>query len=279
MTTIAVTGGSGFIGTATLRAAQEAGHEAWSFDRESGNNVLASLDDLAGARVVIHLAGALGTGELFNTPEEALRINTQGSLRIMEWCIQNGAKYVGITMPDVFPSIYTATKIAALRLADAYSHSKGLNAAHVRAFNVFGPGQKVGPGHPQKIIPTFATRAWTNQPIPVWGDGQQGVDLIHVDDVARILLWAATSDCNGIVDAGNRVCFTVLEVAQFISMYTKHTAGILLLPMRDGEIPTKIAAEGEGWNRQGFPNLPTYGSSSRILEQLKGTIDWYRGRS
>lgn len=268
---IAVTGGGGFIGAATIRYATTQGHEAWSFDRSDGNDILLDLGGLKGADAVIHLAGVLGTHELFENPEQAVEVNVTGSLRIMEWCIDNGSSYVGITMPDAFPSIYTATKIASQRLATALHHSRGLHVAHVRAFNAYGPGQKYGPTHPQKIIPTFATHAWSNIPIPIWGDGTQTVDLIHVDDIARILVLATKLTDNEVVDAGTGTALSVNQVADYILRQTKSFAGAVHLPMRDGEKPTTIVATGEGWDLVGFQ--PTF-----HWWQLAETVAWYRGR-
>jgi UDP-glucose 4-epimerase len=270
---IAITGGGGFIGAATLAHAQHLGHDAWSFDRSDGNDVMGSLDKLKGADSVIHLAGILGTHELFEEPERAVEINIIGSLRVMQWCIENGASYVGITMPDAFPSIYTATKIATQRLATALHHSRGLRVSHVRAFNAYGPGQKHGPGHPQKIIPTFATLAWQNIPIPIWGDGTQSVDLIHVDDLARILVHATALEDNEIIDAGTGSAMTVNQVADFVLKVTKSFAGVEYKDMRDGETPTKIVATGEGWDLIPADDVP-YLSTLK----LKETIAWYRGR-
>lgn len=269
---IAVTGGGGFIGAATIRYAQEQGYEAWTFDRSDGNDIMGSLDGLKGADSVIHLAGVLGTHELFEDPEQAVIVNVIGSLRIMEWCLDNGAGYVGITMPDAFPSIYTATKIASQRLATALHHSRGLPVSHVRAFNAYGPGQKYGPGHPQKIIPTFASLAWKNIPIPIWGDGRQTVDLVYVDDIARILVEATSLTNNEVIDAGTGTALTVNQVANFVLKVTKSHGGAQHLPMRDGETPTEIVAKGEGWEYLGGDD-PSFD-----WDLLRKTIVWYRGR-
>lgn len=251
---IAVTGGLGFLGRDVIRRAMTEGHTAWSFDRHDGNDILGPLHNLRPQGlipdVVIHLAGVLGTDELFDTPERAVEVNTIGSLRIIQWCEAHGAKYIGITMPQVFPSVYTATKIAATRLASAYHHSLGLEVAHVCAFNAYGPGQHHGPGHPQKIIPTFATEAWNNRPIPVWGDGEQTVDLVSSTDVARMLVDAAVvGGKDEIFDAGTGAGVTVNEVAMRILDMTGSTAGIEHLPMRRGETDDHAlsAATGRGW--------------------------------
>lgn len=252
---IAVTGGAGFIGQAVVRDAVTRGHEAWTFDRSNGDDIMGPLQKLHGADAVIHLAGVLGTAELYRDPEYAVEINVMGSLRIQQWCAEAGAQYVGILMPDVFPSIYTATKIASQRLATALHHGAGLRVNHVRAYNAYGPGQKYGLGHPQKILPTFAVHAWHRKPIPIWGDGQQGVDLIHVDDLGRMLVDAAEHPgANLVFDGGTGRELTVKQVARQVATAAGwDTPEYHYLPMRAGEIPTtNIQAKGEGWDVLGW---------------------------
>lgn len=270
---IAVTGGTGFIGTATLREAQRRGHDAWTFDRSDGNDIMGDLDGLKGADAVIHLAGLLGTHELFDQVQAAIDVNVTGAYRIMDWCLRNEASYVGITMPDAFPSIYTATKIASQRLATALHHSRGLRVSHVRAYNAYGPGQKHGPGHPQKIIPTFASYGWRQVPIPIWGDGTQTVDLIHADDVARILVGATNLWDNQIIDAGTGTAVTVNQVADYVLKVTKSAGAVEYRPMRDGEEATNIVATGEGWDYLEEDMRPVF-----TWGQLADTIRWYRGK-
>ena len=266
---IAVTGGSGFLGQATIRAAETAGHEAWSFDRAHGNDVLGDLAALKGADTVIHLAGMLGTSELFDDAEAAVQANVVGALRVLRWCEQHGAAYVGITMPPVFPSVYTATKVAADRLATAWHRAYGVPVAHVRAFNAYGPGQKFGPGHPQTIVPTFARAAWEGRPLPVWGDGEQTMDLVHSDDVGRMLVDAAQFGDDVTFDAGTGVAVTVNELARAVLEVTGSTAGVEYLPMRLGETPTRIVAAGEGWDRLDW-------KPEHAWQRIAAVVDWYR---
>jgi UDP-glucose 4-epimerase len=266
---IAVTGGAGFLGRAAIAAAEAAGHLAWSFDRSDGNDILGSLDGLDGADVVVHLAGMLGTAELFDDPETAVDVNVVGTLRVLRWCERNGAGYVGITMPPVFPSVYTATKVAAQRLATAWHLAYGVRVSHVRAFNAYGPGQKFGPGHPQKILPTFARAAWAGVPLPVWGDGEQVVDLVHADDVGRMLIDACGHGDDVVFDAGSGEPVTVNELARYVLAVTGSKAAVEYLPMRAGEGPARIAAEGEGWERLDWK--PTHD-----WDRIADAVRWYR---
>lgn len=251
---IAVTGGGGFIGQATIMAGRAAGHEMFSFDQRDGNNVLGPLTalDNFSAESVIHLAGKLGTHELFDDPHSAVDVNIHGTLKILDWCRHANAGYVGITMPPVFESVYTATKICADRLATAWHREFGVPVAKVRAFNAFGSGQAHGPGHPQKIIPTFAVHAWQRRAIPIWGDGQQTVDLIDVTQIAKILVEATQHGDDVTIDAGSGVMYKVREIANLVATITGSLVPHEFLPMRRGEVPTNIVARGEGWDRLSF---------------------------
>jgi UDP-glucose 4-epimerase len=153
-------------------------------------------------------------------------------------------------MPEVNPSVYAATKVAALRLAEAYRAAYDLPVSHVRAYNAFGAGQAFGAGHPQKILPTFATRAWRGEPFPVWGDGLLLVDLIHVDQVARMLVDATGFGDGEMFDAGTGVPFTVLDVVNMVAETVGCEPKIEWLPWRKGERTEATVddyASGQGW--------------------------------
>lgn len=271
MTTVVVTGGKGFIGAATVRELEQRGFDVRSFDREDGHNIMGSLGGLKGAETVIHLAGMLGTSELFEQAQNAVAVNVGGALRILDWCVATEANYVGITMPDSsWANVYQATKLCAMRLATAWHRNFGVGVSHVRAFNAYGPGQKHGPGHPQKIIPHFATLAWEGKPLPIWGSGNQTVDLIHVDDVAKVLADAVVFTNDEVLDAGTGQQVTVNRVAAFINRVTGNEAGVIHLPMRAGEEEeTHIVATGEGWQAMGW--YPEFDWS-----KLQQTVESYK---
>lgn len=268
---ITITGGKGFIGSHVARWAEQAGHEVRFFDKRQGNDIMGDLSALDGSDAVIHLAGVLGTLELFDTIQDAIDKNVTGSYRIANWCLENDAQYTGILVPDVFPSIYCATKVAAHRLTSALHKAKGLKVSHVIAYNAHGPGQAFGPGHPQKFGPTFSINAWNNRPIPVWGDGSALVDPVSVSDVARMLVDATQFPDDMVFDGGTGTAVTVREIAEFVVNLTGSTAGIEYLPMRIGETPTNRPAKGLGWDRLNW--RPHFNWS-----QLHDTVMWYKGK-
>lgn len=271
---IAVTGGGGFLGSAVRAALEAEARESMSLDLRSGFDVRQRFDfgdDVGG---VIHLAGVLGTHELFDDVETAIQSNIVGTVNVLEAVVRTGRRipYVGITMPPVFPSVYTATKIAAAAFERVYRHEYRIPVAKVRAFNAFGPGQAHGPGHPQKILPTFAVEAWAGRPLPIWGDGSQTVDLIGTTELARVLVEAldvATPDEDVTIDGGSGIAMTVIDVGEYVNRITHNRAGFLHLPMRRGEVPTQIVAEGEGWDRLSRPPLLD-------MAELRETVMSYR---
>jgi UDP-glucose 4-epimerase len=279
MSRVLVTGGTGFIGSAVVEALNREGYDVFRYDRSQGQDILnigQLIDDfnLFVPDAVIHLAGVLGTHELFDSPALAIDINIHGSLNVMDQCAKRGIPYVGISMPDVFPSIYTATKVATMRLAQAYGHSMGLVYGHVVAYNAFGPGQAYGPGHPQKIVPTFAMACKRGEPMPVWGLGTQGVDLIHTDDLAacfvemlRLLEGKDPTDDGPVIHGGNGIPFTVLEVAKIVAQAAGVEPIMRFLPMRRGEKPTHVHAPLVDHVRTRF--------RWDIEKQVAETVRWY----
>jgi UDP-glucose 4-epimerase len=239
---IAVTGSAGLIGRATTRIAEERGHEVVPIDRAHGIDILEAYTlarEIKGTDAVVHLAGTLGTSELFEQVEYAIGVNIYGTVNVLKAARDADAAYVGITMPQTpWRNVYAATKGCAVHLAEAFHHRYDLPVTHLRAFNAFGPGQAHGPGHPQKIIPTFAWNSWMGLPMPIWGDGTQTVDLVHVDDIASRLVNAAEGceECGHgeTWDAGSGVESTVLSVAQAVGRITGNR-DVEHLPMRAGE--------------------------------------------
>jgi UDP-glucose 4-epimerase len=257
---IFVAGAAGFIGQAVTNQLASWNHELFKYDITISPQHDLSLpvptpwmrpqrflDDFM-PDVVINVAGLLGTSELFDDAEHAIRVNVIGANRLLEWCALNNRQYVGVTMPNVFPSIYTATHVASQALARAWQNGYDLKCSFVRAFNAYGSGQKWQDDAPQKIIPTFARRAWQNLPIPIWGDGTQTVDLVHVDDVARMFVEALRFTDGQVFDAGTGIPLSVNAVADMVIQMTGSRGGVHYLPMRKGEVATDIVAKGENWD-------------------------------
>lgn len=250
---VAITGARGFLGRAVQARFERTGAAVVPIDAHDGHDVRDAETVARLTRncdVVIHLAGILGTSELFERVTEAVDVNVVGTVNVLDACRANRAAYVGVSMPKCWPSVYQATKHCAVDLATAYHHAHGLRVAHVLAYNAYGPGQAHGPGHPQKIIPTFATCAHLGEPIPIWGSGNQTVDLIHVDDIAEVfygMAGAITASSEWpapqVAEAGSGVEVSVLDVARRVCEIADAPFRVEFLPMRAGELPeTRLCA-------------------------------------
>lgn len=267
--TVVITGGSGFIGKAVCRELEKQQDVPIVVDHSVGIDVRSgeAAELIESSDAVIHLAGVLGTEELFDDPHEAIDTNIKGTVSVLQACSKNRTSYVGITMPQVWDNVYQATKLAAMQMASAWHRHFDVPVCHVRAFNVFGEGQKVG--RPQKIVPTFSSYAWEGRPLPVWGDGSQMVDLIYVDQVAQVMVEAMKYGDNRIIDAGTSQGLSVKDVATLVNQVTRNRAGLTHLPMRRGEHGHGVVSEGEGWDVLGWTPYFNVFDLRRTIESYK----------
>ncbi len=275
---VLVTGGKGFIGKVVCRKLEERGHVPVTFDLPDFNiEFRNSLKDaVAGCDGAIHLAGILGTSETLDKTVEAVRINTEGALNFILAVKAKPMKAVMISVGHHWMlNPYAITKKAAENFAFMANAEYGTKIAVVRAYHAYGPGQKAKPV--RKIIPSFVTRALRGQPIQIFGDGLQVIDLIHVDDVAEALVRALLLD-HGVYDktleAGTGMGWTVRaaaeEIQKVINIYeTNHS--IEYLPQRAGE---QLGAVVAGFNLEAL-GMQMQGMK-RYSFELPAVVEWYR---
>ena len=271
MKKVAITGGEGFIGKSVVKELEKREINPVILDKSLGHDVCDLATMIKGLKScdgVIHLAGILGTEELFDNPHKAVDINIKGALNVILACREYGTHYVGIQMPDIWQNIYQSTKRCAKDLAMAYHQHYQVPVAFVCAYNAWGKHQKVH--GVQKIIPTFATKAWRGEALPIWGQGDQLVDLIYVKDVARMLVDALNFANGETFDAGTGVGRTVFEVATSILQITESKSSLAFNPMRKGEHTGEApVAKGRGWDLLGW--TPTFDA-----EIFRDVVEWYK---
>ena len=259
---VLVTGGGGFIGRATCQQLARAGHKVVVFDRHREPSdwavILGDIRDatavteaVAHAEAVIHLAGVLGTQETITNPLPAAETNVIGGLNVLLAAAQYGLPLVNIAVGNWFEvNTYSITKQAIERFVRMNAAYRGQPQCSVRAFNAYGPGQSVsapyGPSKVRKILPSFITRALHGDPIQVYGDGQQVMDMVWAGDVATVLVAALEhltergAPQDGIIfEAGSGLDTTVLHVAKLVQAEVEAQTGRLApidhLPLRPGE--------------------------------------------
>jgi len=238
---VLVTGSAGFIGAAVRAELVSRGDVPVPFDapldvrhRPTVEAATAEVD------AVINLAGRLGTSETFGAERDAADVNITGALVVADACYRWGVPMVQIgTGHKGQPNPYAVTKGCAEDLLLGRVGNTGQPVAVVRAFHAYGPGQKAfpphGPGHVRKIMPSFICRALTGMPLEINGSGGNVIDLVYVDDVARVLVDAIDGPYGTVIEAGTGVGMRVLDVAREVIHLCRSSSTIEHLPVRDGE--------------------------------------------
>lgn len=238
---VLVTGSSGFIGKAVTKALQLQGDTVTPFDHPSTICDLSELEAACyGIDGIINLAGALGTTEIFGNEYNAANVNILGAINVLDAAAQYGIPVVQIgTGHKGQPNPYAITKAAAEEMALARAHYCKQRINVVRAYHVYGPGQKATPpygkGTVRKIMPSFICAALADRHIEVYGSGEQTIDLVYVDDVAEVLVKALSEPYGQLIEAGTGKPTTVLDAAKTVIAATDSTSRIKHLPMRQGE--------------------------------------------
>jgi len=170
-------------------------------------------------------------------------------------------------------SPYSASKAGADHLVRAWGRTYGLPVVLTNCSNNYGPHQ-----FPEKLIPTVITRALEGKTIPVYGDGRQVRDWLHVDDHAEALLLVLTKGRLGETyciggDASKRNIEVVRMLCAHLDKYapanTPHADKITFVTDRPGHDfryaidASKLEAE-LGWK----PRMP-------LEAGLEDTVRWY----
>lgn len=309
MEQILVTGGTGFIGTATCMELVRRGYVPTVLDprvRPDGSprpyrTMLGDIRDpvavnqaVAHADGVIHLAGVLGTQETITNPVPAALTNVVGGLNVLQAAAEYGVPTINIGVGNWFENnTYSLTKNTVERFVHMYTKYRKAPIHTVRALNAYGPGQSVaapyGSSKVRKIGPSFIFRALHGDPVEIYGDGLQVMDMVHVGDVARVLVSALEwvderpTACphTPIFEVGTGRKTTVLEIAQCVNRIVKESGAgpgsdIEHLPMRPGETPgVEVFA-----NVDTLKPLEEYGIVPdrfvTLEDGMAETVEWYR---
>lgn len=302
---VLVTGAQGFIGGYVVDELINRGHTPIIFDRHRrSESVLfaetwlgditdyASITEAVGnSDRVIHCAGVLGTSETIDNPAPAVATNIVGGLNVFQAMRQHDVPGTYVTVGNYWMNnSYSITKTTAERFAWMFNREHGTKIAVVRALNAYGPRQKAAPV--RKIMPNFITPALRGEPITIYGDGDQIMDMIHVADVAHVLIEAAMRDdldhyswdperdkdssCK--YEAGTGRLTTVNDIADIVltELGLDFIEGetVKHIPMRGGE-PEGSIVVGDPATLE-----PLYGCVPKLTtleDGVRETIEYYKG--
>lgn len=275
---VLVTGGAGFIGSHVAEAYAARGDQVWVVDDLSTgkrSNVPpgvelvemdmgdSALDELfresGGFDVVNHHAAQIDVRKSVADPRADARINIDGLLNVLECAKRHGTQRVlfvssgGVVYgdPDARPtpesspklpvSPYGVTKLCAEHYLHYYAQVFGLEYAALRYSNVYGPRQD--PHGEAGVVAIFSTRLQADEPLTVFGDGEQTRDYVYVGDVvaANMLLTdaplAAATDLDGrAYNVGTEQETSVNELADAIMKVAGHQLAVQKAPARPGEL-------------------------------------------
>jgi len=274
---ILITGGAGFIGSHLAEACLINGDEVYIIDDLSTgtmdnirhlqedprfNNKLfvhintilhhdLMLELIGICDVVFHLAAAVGVLYILENPLESIKINIQGTEKVLELCDKFKKKVLIASTSEVYgkhmhaplvetdniiygPSSKFRWSYAASKLMDeftalAYYRTNGLEVIITRLFNTVGPRQT---GTYGMVIPRFVAQALDNQPLTVYGDGSQSRTFTYVKDVVHALmaLVEAEDAVGQVLNVGGTEEITIFDLAKKIITATGSKSKIELIP-------------------------------------------------
>jgi nucleoside-diphosphate-sugar epimerase len=304
---VLVTGGAGFIGSHLCARLLEEGYEvicADNFLTGSPHNV-ASLrahprftlleqdvtepfDVRAGA--IFHLASPASPVGYMRHPFATIRVNSLGTHCLLEAAQRQGARFLLASTSEVYgdPLIhpqredywgnvnpngpracYDESKRLAETITTEFQRQYGTDTRIVRLFNTYGPHSQLADG---RMVPNFIVQALADQPLTIYGNGQQTRSLCYVSDLVEGLMRAmfAPNTTGEIFNLGNPEEHPVNEYARLISeLCGSHTSPIYLQARQDDPVRRQPdiskARRMLGWE----PMIS-------LRDGLQQTIAWFR---
>jgi len=296
-----ITGGAGFIGSHIAEQLSSHGYEVVVLDSlRTGfkRNILnlnvqsvegsildkALLAELAqGTKAIFHLAALVSVPESLEKIEDCISINTMGTINVLEAAKQNQDCKVVLSssaanygddpeLPKVESMIpkpmtpYSITKLDGEYYLKMYQEQWGVPTTSLRYFNVFGPRQNPKSAY-AAAVPIFIEKALRNEPLTIYGDGQQTRDFIYVKDVVKANIHASlVGDETYNVALGQST--SILQLAENIIDITNSKSQIKYLAERPGDIKHS-QADVTKFKKLGF--RPEYS----LEEALTETIEYY----
>jgi dTDP-glucose 4,6-dehydratase len=310
---ILVTGGAGFIGSNFIQfiLALRQDYHVVNYDKLTYAGNLTNLGSVAndprykfvmgdvsdpsgvaeamqGCEIVVHFAAETHVDRSIYEPSSAIETNIIGTFALLQAARKlKIQRFVHISTDEVYGDLlsearaeesfllnpsspYSASKASADLLVRSHVRTYGLPAMIIRASNNYGPYQ-----FPEKLLPLVITNALENKPLPIYGDGRQERNWLHVEDCCRGILAVLECGRTGeVYNVGGRDVLKNIDlVQQILHVMDKPESLIQYVSDRPGHDrryalnSRKITAE-LGWR----PLIS-------LDEGLARTIAWYRSNA
>lgn len=305
-----ITGGAGFIGSNFIRhvLSHEKSYQVVNYDQLTYAGNLANLLDVAGhpnysfvkgdvcdaaavetamqgCDAVVHFAAESHVDRSIYEPAPVIATNLTGTFILLQVArTLNLQRFVHISTDEVYGDLlpgafahedsplqpsspYSASKAGADLLVRSYVRTYGFPAVITRSSNNYGPYQ-----FPEKFLPLLITNAFDDKPLPIYGDGKQQRDWLHVEDNCRGVLAVLKNGRIGeVYNIGGLHVEENLTLARRL-LHLTHKPESLLSYVKDRPGHDRRYAlncdkmkQELGWS----PSVP--------LEQgLRQTIEWYQ---
>ena len=251
---ILVTGGSGFIASHLVNHLLDSGHKIKILDLKEPHIKHKNLEfvkksildniiqDINGCDAVFHFAALLGVDNSDRRPLDTMKVNLEGSVNVFKSALEADVKRLVFSSssevygePRELPikedsvkgpvSTYGVSKLASEIYAKAFNQELWADIKIVRFFNVYGPGQESN-----WVVPIFINKALRNEPITVFGNGNQTRCFTYVEDIADGVLKVFEKGKTGeAYNIGNNQPTTIFELAQIVKEITKSKSEIIKL--------------------------------------------------
>jgi dTDP-glucose 4,6-dehydratase len=226
---ILVAGGAGFIGSHFARRLAVGGDAVVVLDKLTYAGNRANLEDVEhefhegdiadpdavaraaeGCEAIVNFAAETHVDRSILGPAEFILTDVLGTQVLLDHCRHRGIRLLHVSTDEVYGDIAldapACSEDAPLRPSSPYSASKaggdfqvlayvrtyGVDALVTRGANTYGPRQ-----YPEKFLPLFITNAFERQPLPVYGDGRQRREWLHVEDHCAAIELALRSGAAG----------------------------------------------------------------------------------
>lgn len=289
---ILITGSEGFVGNNLVKGLSQK-HTIYTSDQLDSSNhenyLQCDITDydsvdkvVRDVDAVIHLTAHSLVSSLDGSITNG-RVNIIGLLNLLECCRKNSVSKVIFTSassligepqsshvaenhPAKPKTAYGITKFTSEHYLRLYSELYNLEYTVFRFFNIYGPFQKNG------LIPSIFNKIKNNEPITIFGKGDQIRDYVYIEDIIPFFDQAISADKskNKILNMGTGNGTTILEIVKHISNVLEIEPKIEYQPVRPGEIGNFVS--DTNLLHDTFGDVP----STDVLTGLKKTIDWLK---
>jgi dTDP-glucose 4,6-dehydratase len=264
---VLVTGGAGFIGSHLSRKLIEMGMEVICVDNLLTGD-LSNIEDLLNRKGfsflkhditkplyiegeihrVFHLASPASPKDYIRYPIQTLKAGAHGTHNSLGIALHKKARFLLASTSEVYGDplehpqketywgnvnpvgprgVYDEAKRFAEALSMAYHRIHNLDVKIARIFNTYGPAMRLDDG---RVIPNFIKQAMNDEPLTIYGDGEQTRSFCYIDDMIDGLLKLMESDYNGPVNLGNPEEWKIKDLANLVIEVTGKKLGIRYLP-------------------------------------------------